>query len=520
MADDVTYTSTNPAGVPDATKQATDEHATRGHMPIVKLAYSADGDATHIPADAGGLLVNLGANNDVVVSATDLDIRNLVSTDVVTAELSATDNAVLDAIAASVAAIDTDTTTLIGHVDGLETSNSAIQTAVELIDDTVAVLGTTTYTETTTKGLTIGAVRRDADTTLVGTTNEIGPLQMDANGRLKVEAFSGETLPVSLTSTTITGTVAVTQSGTWDEVGINDSGNSITVDAAAGGLIIGDGTNPVVVLTDGADNVSNANNQLVTAGLTYAYDGTAWDRVTIGGGTEATAMRVTVASDSTGVLSVDDNSSSLSVDWNGTQPVTGSGTATGALRVELANNGTGLLSTVSTVTTVSTLTGGNIAHDSGDSGNPHKIGAKAVSSTEGVTLVTANDRTDLYADLDGILVVKQSCTNDDVVSERVTNTDGASTAFTNFGAVASTHNCISAITVYNSSAGGGFIDFRDGTGGSVLWTMPVPAGGGSVISCGNQPFLFRTSQNTALAFDPSGAITTLYISVSGYQSKS
>ena len=103
-------------------------------------------------------------------------------------------------------------------------------TALQLIDDPVQVLGTDTYTEATSKGMTIGAVRRDADTTLVNTTNEFGPLQMDANGRLKVEAFSGETLPVSLTSTTVTGTVSVTQSGTWDEVGINDSGNSITVD--------------------------------------------------------------------------------------------------------------------------------------------------------------------------------------------------------------------------------------------------------------------------------------------------
>jgi len=68
MADDVTYTSTAPAGVPNATKQVTDEHATRGHMPIVKLAYSADGDATPVSADASGLLVNLGTNNDVVVS--------------------------------------------------------------------------------------------------------------------------------------------------------------------------------------------------------------------------------------------------------------------------------------------------------------------------------------------------------------------------------------------------------------------------------------------------------------------
>ena len=55
---------------------------------------------------------------------------------------------------------------------------------------------------------------------------------------------------------------------------------------------------------------------------------------TTGTGTEATAQRVTIATDSTGLLSVDDNGASLSVDWNGTQPVTGSGTATGALRVE------------------------------------------------------------------------------------------------------------------------------------------------------------------------------------------
>lgn len=146
---------------------------------------------------ADGLLVNLGANNDVTVSG--------VST---------------------LAEQQTQTT----HLATIAGDTTDIEAAVELIDDTVATLGTTTYLEATTKGLIIGAIRRDADTTLVDTTNEVAPLQVDANGRLKVEAFSGETLPVSLTSTTITGTVAVTQSGTWDEVGINDSGNSITVD--------------------------------------------------------------------------------------------------------------------------------------------------------------------------------------------------------------------------------------------------------------------------------------------------
>lgn len=69
---------------------------------------------------------------------------------------------------------------------------------------------------------------------------------------------------------------------------------------------------------------------------------------TTGGGTEATALRVTVATDSTGVLSVDDNGSSLTVDY----ATTGSGTATGALRVELPTNGTGVIATVGAVTAI------------------------------------------------------------------------------------------------------------------------------------------------------------------------
>lgn len=112
--------------------------------------------------------------------------------------------------------------TIIGHLDGVETTltaidvavdgvetllgsiesdTTAIQAAVELIDNATAVLGTATYSEGTTTGMTMGAVRRDADTTLVNTTNEVAPLQVDARGALKVEVFSGETLPVSGTVT-------------------------------------------------------------------------------------------------------------------------------------------------------------------------------------------------------------------------------------------------------------------------------------------------------------------------------
>lgn len=70
------------------------------------------------------------------------------------------------------------------------------------------------------------------------------------------------------------------------------------------------------------------------------------------------------------------------------QPVTiGNGTSANAGRVTLSNDGTGVLATVSTVTTLSTLTGGGAASGAADSGNPVKIGGKynatPISLTDG-----------------------------------------------------------------------------------------------------------------------------------------
>ncbi|MDD2765909.1 MAG: hypothetical protein PHE83_18250 [Opitutaceae bacterium] len=73
-------------------KVSSDDAGVGGHVQRVKLAYAADGSEVHVPADADGLLVNLGTNNDVTVTGT--------------VDLGATDNAVLDAIAASLALID------------------------------------------------------------------------------------------------------------------------------------------------------------------------------------------------------------------------------------------------------------------------------------------------------------------------------------------------------------------------------------------------------------------------------
>jgi len=147
-----------------------------GHVQRVKLAYSADGSETHVPADGDGLLVNLGTNNDI--------------TGTVTANLSATDNAVLDAIAASVAAIDADATTIVGHVDGIEALLGTIDA------DTSALAGAVSGTE----------VQVDIVAALPAGTNAIGKLA--ANSGVDIGDVDVLTLPnVTLAAGTNTNEV-------------------------------------------------------------------------------------------------------------------------------------------------------------------------------------------------------------------------------------------------------------------------------------------------------------------------
>lgn len=178
------------------------------------------------------------------------------------------------------------------HLATIAGDTTDIETAVELLDDTVATLGTTTYSEATTKGLIVGAVRRDADTTLVDTTNEVAPLQVDANGRLKVEVFSGETLPVS---GTVTANLAAGTNNIGDvdilsiAAGDNNIGNVDIASIAAGDNNIGNvdvvtlpalaaGTNAVGKLlppdTDVTAHTNYAKKYYTSTGA--ATDGIIW----------------------------------------------------------------------------------------------------------------------------------------------------------------------------------------------------------------------------------------------------
>lgn len=69
MADNLT-TTTTVSTIPSGTVISTDDAGASGHVQRVKLALSADGSAAHATVDADGVLVNLGANNDVTVTGT------------------------------------------------------------------------------------------------------------------------------------------------------------------------------------------------------------------------------------------------------------------------------------------------------------------------------------------------------------------------------------------------------------------------------------------------------------------
>lgn len=280
---------------------------------------------------------------------------------------------------------------------------------------------------------------------------------------------------------TVSGTVAVTQSGTWDEVGINDSGNSITVD----------------------------NSSLSV----------------VGGGTEAAAMRVTIASDSTGVLSVDDNGGSLTVDGtvtanlaagtnnigdvdvlslpaipagtnnigdvdvltvNGVAPAFGTG-ARGATvqRVTIATDDSVPVTNAGTfaVQLATNTPVGNIAHDSADSGAPIKFGGRA--RTTEIAAVATDDRVDAIFDKVGKQVTLPYALPENFVSGAITSAMTGTTSTSLIAAPGgSLRNYLTTIVVSNAHATVGTdVAIQDGNGGTTIMTIPAAAVyGGAVIT--------------------------------------
>ncbi len=159
---------------------------------------------------------------------------------------------------------------------------------------------------------------------------------------------------------------------------------------------------------------------------------------------------------------------------------------------------------------------GDITDGTTDTGAAVKIGAFAEANLSTSGVVADGQRTSLHADIDGVLYTKPLTSFGDILSQRVSDTGGTSTAFSSFGATAGARNYLTTIAVYNDSTTNGYVDIRDGTAGTILFTLPLPAKGGAVTNF-TVP-LRQPTANTALAYDVSAALTTVYISVIGFKS--
>jgi hypothetical protein len=195
----------------------------------------------------------------------------------------------------------------------------------------------------------------------------------------------------------------------------------------------------------------------------------------------------------------------------------GSGTVDSTtIRVVNASDDPALDAIVDAITGASPDTGGDIAHDAVDSGKPMKMGAKAIAALSGATLVAAADRTDLYAGLDGVLIIRPHANLEDIISGVAAITDGSSTSVI-ASSGAGVKNYITSAIIANSSATAVTVDLRDGAAGTVKATLPVPANTSGVVC--NLPVPLPFSAATAVCADPSAAASTITVTLIGFKSK-
>lgn len=315
-----------------------------------------------------------------------------------------------------------------------------------------------------------------------------------------------------------TDPVPVTQSGTWDEVGINDSGNSITVDAPVATPVfvsLSDGTSAIATLpvslasvpshavTNAGTFVVQENGAVLTA-LQIIDDWDESDRAKVNpivgqagvaagaGAVGVTVQRVTLASDDPAVvaLQVLDNAiagSEMQVDIVAALPA-----------------GTNSIGAVT----------GAVAHDSAVSGNPFQSAGEARSTDR--TAVADADVARIITTLLGKQIVTphagpaQSWSYA-AASGGITNTTGVTAK----AAVASTRNYVTHAQIINGHATVDTdVQIRDGASGTVLWRGFAKAAGGGVSANFDPPLRGTANTLIEVACGTTGSAT--YFNLQGF----
>lgn len=383
----------------------------------------------------------------------------------------------------------------------LETTATSIKTAVETIDNAIAgtemQVDVITLPAIPTGTNVIGSVKLTdgtdtADILDLTNSNPLSVAIVDGTGD-QITSFGGGTqYTEGDTDASIIGTAMLMEGATNTLLPVQGT--------VADGLLVNLGSNNDVTVTGtvtvGSHAVTNAgtfvtqeNGALLTAAQllddVVATDGSAaLTKLYQVGGTDGTNAQI-LSTNSTGHLNIADGGNTITVDGtvsitansavnvaqiNGVTPLMGNGVSgTGAQRVTIANDSTGILAGVTTVTT---LTGGGIAHDGVDSGNPVKIGGQA--RTTNPTAVADADRANFITDKLGKQVVVGSIR--DLKTTQATTITSSTSENTVLTAVASTFLDVYGVIVCNTSATACDVTFKDSTAGTTRFNIYVPAG--------------------------------------------
>ncbi len=384
MASNTTLNSGTGGDVITTKERTHDGDATKQQVVSFAFATGSEGSYTHTDAVAGAGAVSAGVQR-----------VTLASDDPAVVALQILDNAIsgsemqVDVVGALPAGANT-----IGAVNIAAAQTLATVTTVGTVTSVtnVATIGTSVTPGTSAAhlgkaedaahgsgdtGVMLLAVRRDADTTLVDTTNDYAPLQVNSAGSLKVAITAG----AGSGGTSIADGASFTR----DTTSITPIG--CVVEASAPTLTNGDVSGPSMT-TGGAISVSVASGSIAgivddaafTPGTSevlpvgFTFDNSSPDSVDEGdiGAARMSANRnifVNIRDNAGNERGLNiDASGQLAANVaqiNGVTVLMGNGASgTGAQRVTLANDSTGVLATVSTVTTVTNIT--NQGHGADD----------------------------------------------------------------------------------------------------------------------------------------------------------
>lgn len=312
----------------------------------------------------------------------------------------------------------------------------------------------------------------------------------DGSGNLTGVTIGQQTaansIPVILPSATITTLTPPSNTG----YALDSSLSTIDTDLKSN-ITLHSGTNTIgsIKLTDGTNTVSilsaNSNNMLKVA--LYTPDGTALTQS--GGDLLVNVQNFAVGQFGNQDANAANLTSALSINYNEIYNGTSwdrwkSGGVTGAAAIS-----------------------GDTASGSSDAGNPVKVGGLAKTSLP--TAVSDGQRVGQMHDKFGRQVVLP-VTIRDLTGTQTTTISNSTTETTIVTAASSTFNDVLMLVISNTSGSPTRIDFRDTTGGSVLFSLYAPANDTRGFSLGGVA-IPQTSVNTNWTAQCATAVTDIRI---------